>query len=76
MKKGYDRRTFLKNSLTATTGIAAGTGVIAKTAAWASTPVTRPIPKRPLGKTGHQVSILGLGGLYTPQRCPGNHERP
>lgn len=66
MKKGYDRRTFLKNSLAATTGIAAGSGIMTKTASWASTPSTRPIPKRPLGKTGHQVSIMGLGGLYTP----------
>jgi hypothetical protein len=24
-----------------------------------------PLPKRPLGKTGHQVTIYGLGGLYT-----------
>jgi len=24
-----------------------------------------PIPKRPLGKTGHQVTIYGLGGLFT-----------
>ena len=24
-----------------------------------------PVPKRPLGKTGHQVTIYGLGGLYT-----------
>ena len=27
--------------------------------------LTKSIPKRRLGKTGHQVSILGLGGLYT-----------
>ena len=26
---------------------------------------TNPLPKRPLGKTGHQVTIYGLGGLYT-----------
>jgi aryl-alcohol dehydrogenase-like predicted oxidoreductase len=26
---------------------------------------TEPISKRPLGKTGHQVTILGLGGLFT-----------
>ena len=26
---------------------------------------TKPIPKRPLGKTGYQVTILGLGGLFT-----------
>jgi aryl-alcohol dehydrogenase-like predicted oxidoreductase len=26
---------------------------------------TQPIPKRPLGKTGEQVTIYGLGGLFT-----------
>ena len=26
---------------------------------------TLPIPKRPLGKTGHQVTIYGLGGFFT-----------
>ena len=25
----------------------------------------KPIPKRPLGKTGYQVTIYGLGGLFT-----------
>ena len=29
---------------------------------------TQPIPRRPLGKTGHQVSIYGLGGLFTVAR--------
>jgi aryl-alcohol dehydrogenase-like predicted oxidoreductase len=27
-----------------------------------------PIPKRPLGKTGHQATIYGLGGLFTTSR--------
>jgi len=31
-------------------------------------PSTRPIPRRPLGKTGCQVSIYGLGGLFTVAR--------
>jgi aryl-alcohol dehydrogenase-like predicted oxidoreductase len=31
-------------------------------------PPTDPIPKRPLGKTGHQVTIYGLGGLFTVAR--------
>ena len=30
-----------------------------------SLPPTKPIPKRPLGKTGYQVTIYGLGGLFT-----------
>jgi hypothetical protein len=28
----------------------------------------KPIPKRPLGKTGYQVTIYGLGGLFTVAR--------
>jgi aryl-alcohol dehydrogenase-like predicted oxidoreductase len=28
-------------------------------------PPTKPIPKRPLGKTGYQATIFGLGGLFT-----------
>jgi len=31
-------------------------------------PQASPVPKRPLGKTGRQVSILGLGGLFTVAR--------
>jgi aryl-alcohol dehydrogenase-like predicted oxidoreductase len=31
----------------------------------ATEPPTKPIPKRPLGKTGNQVTIYGLGGLFT-----------
>jgi aryl-alcohol dehydrogenase-like predicted oxidoreductase len=27
--------------------------------------LANPLPKRPLGKTGHQVTVYGLGGLYT-----------
>jgi len=29
---------------------------------------TLPIPKRPLGRAGHQVTIFGLGGLFTVAR--------
>jgi aryl-alcohol dehydrogenase-like predicted oxidoreductase len=35
------------------------------TVAWTAEPPTKPIPKRPLGKTGYQVTIYGLGGLFT-----------
>jgi aryl-alcohol dehydrogenase-like predicted oxidoreductase len=31
----------------------------------ATEPPARPIPKRPLGKTGYQATIYGLGGLFT-----------
>jgi len=67
MSKECDRREFLKGSIAASTGLksAAVGGVFAKTAAWASQPSNKPIPKRPLGKTGYQATIYGLGGLFT-----------
>jgi hypothetical protein len=70
MRKGCDRRTFLKTSLVASTalGLSPSGDVFAKTAAWASEPLTKPLPKRPLGNTGHQVTIYGLGGLFTPSK--------
>jgi aryl-alcohol dehydrogenase-like predicted oxidoreductase len=30
--------------------------------------LTKPLPRRPLGKTGHQTAIYGLGGLFTVAR--------
>jgi aryl-alcohol dehydrogenase-like predicted oxidoreductase len=38
------------------------------TVASTAEPPTKPIPKRPLGKTGYQVTIYGLGGLFTVAR--------
>ena len=66
MSDGCDRREFLKGSIAASTGLkaAAAGGVFAKTAAWASQSPATPLPKRVLGKTGYQPTILGLGGLY------------
>ena len=49
-----DRRKFIKTTVAA--GIAAGVGP-----SLAKTP--DPIPKRPLGKTGEKLSIVGLGGI-------------
>jgi aryl-alcohol dehydrogenase-like predicted oxidoreductase len=67
MKKGYDRRTFLKGSPVASTGLGLSTpgSIIARIVNRATKLSTEPIPKRPLGKTGHQVTIYGLGGLFT-----------
>ncbi len=67
MKETCDRRSFLKNSLTATTGIGLtlSGGLLAKTAAWANQPASGSIPKQPLGKTGHNVGIFSLGGETT-----------
>jgi len=67
VKTDRDRRTFLEGSLATATGLGltASEAIVAKTVAWATEPSTSPIPKRPLGKTGHQVGIYGLGGLFT-----------
>jgi predicted aldo/keto reductase-like oxidoreductase len=77
MNGGCDRRTFLKNSLAVSTGLGLATSgsVIAKTAAAATVLAksTTPIPTRPLGKTGREVTIYGLGGLFTTS-MPDRHE--
>lgn len=67
MSNGCDRRTFLKKSLATSAGIGlVGTsGIFAKTTAWATEPANGPMPTRPLGKTGQQVSIFSLGGETT-----------
>jgi aryl-alcohol dehydrogenase-like predicted oxidoreductase len=64
---GCDRRTFVKGSLVASTGLGliASGGAFAKASAQATEPSKAAIPQRPLGKTGRQVSIYGLGGLFT-----------
>lgn len=66
MKK-IDRRAFLKNSLT----LIAGSGLIAagkisdQTHSLTSDKRIMAMPKRPLGKTGFDVSLFSLGGLAT-----------
>ncbi len=58
-----DRRSFFKTSALAA-GLAAAPGLSA-VKAWPSPSDEgfKPIPKRPLGKTGQNLSILGLGGI-------------
>ncbi|HYK92063.1 MAG TPA: aldo/keto reductase [Acidobacteriota bacterium] len=67
MSKECDCRTFLRDSLAASTGLglSASGGVFAETSAQATGPSKTTIPQRPLGKTGCQVTIYGLGGLFT-----------
>jgi aryl-alcohol dehydrogenase-like predicted oxidoreductase len=70
MERECDRRSFLKSSVAASTGLAlaASGDIIAKTPAAAtelSARPAKPIPTRPLGRTGRQVTIYGLGGLFT-----------
>ena len=65
-----DRRTFLKQGLAATTGISIMSGALfSKTLAWATEPAKSPLPRKPLGRTGHEVSILSLGGEATIERA-------
>lgn len=58
-----DRRTFLTTGAF-TAGLAAVPKIAAATP-WPSPsdPGFKPIPKRPLGKTGRELSIIGLGGI-------------
>ncbi len=56
-----DRRSFIKT--TAAAGIAASIGPLA-----ASTPP--PVPRRPLGKTGEELSIIGFGGIVVRDKTP------
>jgi uncharacterized protein len=67
MNRKLNRRAFLKTGLTATAGIGmmASGGVFSKTLAWIADPENNPMPKRMLGRTGHEVSLFSLGGQAT-----------
>src|SRR5437879_2792048 len=64
-----DRRRFLQAGLASTGAIVAGS-VLHRSAAAAAAPLemtnTGPdeIPRKPLGRTGEQVSIIGVGGYH------------
>ncbi|MGC9197618.1 MAG: aldo/keto reductase [Acidobacteriaceae bacterium] len=58
-----DRRSFFKTGALAA-GMAAAPGLSAATVLPSlSDPGFKPIPKRPLGRTGQSLSIIGLGGI-------------
>ncbi len=67
--RAVNRRAVLKHSLASASALALGAYNVAAAAA---TPIAETasdgLPKRPLGKTGQQVTIYGLGGLYTVAR--------
>ena len=66
MSEGCDRRTFVKGSLAASTALGLASGsAFGGVAAQGTEPSKTPLPQRTLGKTGRQVSIYGLGGLFT-----------
>ena len=63
-----DRRSFLKNSSVAAAGLAASAeatngfaGALAARTDWGAAPNS--IPRRKLGKTGEEISIVGFGGI-------------
>ena len=59
-----DRRDFLKTGTTAAAGLAATEGLAAPRAKAADVADnTKPIPRRKLGKTGEELSIVGFGGI-------------
>jgi aryl-alcohol dehydrogenase-like predicted oxidoreductase len=66
---GIERRSFLQAGL-ASAGTVLATSILRGPTASAAVPpqvpnnVTDHIPRRPLGKTGEQVSIIGLGGYH------------
>ena len=57
--KKSSRRSFITKSITGASALSLGTNVLANTT-WGKAGV----PTRPLGKTGVDVSILGLGGWH------------
>ncbi|HEV8375566.1 MAG TPA: aldo/keto reductase [Candidatus Polarisedimenticolia bacterium] len=63
MSPKVDRRTFLRAGLTGAAGL--GVGIFAGKRGLAAPPTGAPMPKRPLGRTGHQVAIFSLGGQAT-----------
>lgn len=75
MDQSLNRRSFIKGSLalTAGVGLGAASGLFSNLAAWAQDPVNNPMPTRPLGRTGHQVSLFSLGGQATIER-PNRHD--
>jgi len=57
------RRDFLRKGTAAAAGLAASTKIISPTAKASETSKLAPIPKRRLGKTGADLSIIALGGI-------------
>ncbi len=67
MGEGCNRRAFVKGTLAASTalGLVRPGSVLAEAPAQATEASKATLPQRALGKTGRQVSIYGLGGLFT-----------
>jgi len=63
-----DRRNFLQTSVAVTAGALTSTGL--PNLARAEQTPSRLIPKRKLGKTGEELSIIGLGGVVVMNNSP------
>ena len=57
------RRDFLRKGTVAAAGLAASKNLVGPLAQASETSNLTPIPKRPLGKTGAELSIIALGGM-------------
>ena len=60
------RRHFLKSAMTLPVALAAAPSLLTQTARAADTPApaaNEPLPRRQLGKSGSQVTLLGMGGM-------------
>jgi aryl-alcohol dehydrogenase-like predicted oxidoreductase len=64
MASGRSRRDFLTLTTGATIALASGCAQAAPVRGPANGAASAPIPRRPFGKTGAQVSILGIGGSH------------
>ena len=60
---GYNRRKFLKTTALSTAAIAVTAGFSEAAGDAAAVPNTASLPKREFGKTGIQLSIIGMGGI-------------
>src|SRR5689334_827314 len=63
-KKDLTRRTFVQEGATALTASLVSNPVFGSTWSGQSGSSHEPVPRRPLGKTGAQVSALGVGGYH------------
>src|ERR1035438_4771761 len=58
------RRNFLKSTMTLPVALAAAPSLLTQTASAADTPAPADaLPRRQLGKSGRQVTMLGMGGM-------------
>jgi len=66
-----DRRDFLKKGTTAAAGLAASDKIFTPLAKASDTgDNAKPIPRRKLGKTGEELSIVGFGGIVVMNNSP------